>query len=52
VAGRLVEGETGLGFLLDQQEFAVALDDGGDGDIGFPDHGARRQSVILPADFG
>jgi len=38
MAGRLVEGQASLGFLLDQQEFSIALDDGSDGDIGFPDH--------------
>jgi hypothetical protein len=37
VPGRLVEAQAVVGFLLDQQEAAVALDQRGDGDIGFPD---------------
>jgi hypothetical protein len=47
VASRLVEGKTGLGFFLNQQEFAIALNDGGDGDIGFPDHGAHSTAKPL-----
>ena len=36
--GRLVEEAPAIGVLLDQQEAAVALDDRGHGDVGFPDH--------------
>ena len=35
--GRLVEADAVLGLLLDQQKAAVALDERGDGDVGFPD---------------
>ena len=41
VAGGLVEAAAVLGVFLDQQEAAVALDHGGDGDVGFPDHEAQ-----------
>ena len=45
LAGRLVEGEAGFGLFLDQQELSVALNDRGNGDIGFPDHdGLKRQN--------
>ena len=41
VAGRLVQADAVAGFFFDQQEFAVALDDGGNGHIGFP--GTRHE---------
>jgi hypothetical protein len=47
VAGRLVEADAVVGFLLDQQEAAVALDQRGDGDIGFPD--AIHPRILAPA---
>ena len=52
--GRLIEGQTGFGFFLNQQELAVALDNSGDGDIRFPDHRdlPKAKTIILPADFG
>ena len=34
VTGRLVEAQAFGGFLFHQQKFAVALDDGGDDDVG------------------
>jgi hypothetical protein len=49
VTGRLIESQPGFGFFLDQQKFAVAHDDCGNGDIGFPDHG-EAQSAMSMAD--
>ena len=40
VSGRLVEADAVAGLFFHQQEFSVALNDGGDGDVGFPDHDA------------
>ena len=40
VPGRLIKELASCGVLLDQQEAAIALDDGGYGDAGFPDNGA------------
>jgi hypothetical protein len=37
MAGWLVELDAVVGVFLDQQEFAVLLDDSGDDDVGFPD---------------
>ncbi|MNT62445.1 hypothetical protein D3C72_2001660 [compost metagenome] len=43
VAGGVVELEAVGGFFLDQQKAAIALDEGGHGDVGFPavGHGAH-----------
>ena len=51
VAGRVVELQAVAGSLLDQQEAAVALDDGGDGDVGFPAdvHGGRLSAAPAAA---
>jgi hypothetical protein len=38
MAGRLIEGQPDIGLLLDQQEFAVTLDDSSNRNVGFPDH--------------
>ena len=47
VPGRLIESQAGFGFLLDQKEFAVALDDGGNSHMGFPDHGEAQTAKAL-----
>ena len=36
VAGRVVQAQAVLRVFLDQQELAIAFDDGGNGDTGFP----------------
>ena len=51
VTGRLVQANAFRGLLLDQQEAAVALDDGGHGDRRFPGHlhsflGRRRRALL------
>src|SRR5574340_909869 len=38
MSGRLVEAQSLRGFLLHQQKFTIAFNDGGDSDVGFPDH--------------
>ncbi len=43
VAGRLVEHPFTVRLFFDQQKFPVALDDGRDHDIRFPDHGVILQ---------
>jgi hypothetical protein len=47
MARRLIEGQPDLGFLLDQQELAVALNDGGNSDMGFPDHTQAQSAKAL-----
>ena len=47
MAGRLVEGQPDLGFLLDQQELAVATNNGGNGNVGFPDHDKTQAAKAL-----
>ena len=47
MAGRLVEGQADLGFLLDQQELAVATNNGGNGNVGFPDHDKTQAAKAL-----
>ena len=37
VPGGLVVAHAAFSFLFDQKEAAIALDDGGNGDIGFPE---------------
>ena len=39
MAGGLIEHQAAGDAFLDHEEAAVALDDGGDGDIGIPAHG-------------
>ena len=46
VARRLVDANAVLGFLFDQQETAVALDQRGDGDIRLP--GALHACILAP----
>jgi hypothetical protein len=54
MTGRLIEGQTGVSLLLNQQKFTVAHDNGSDSDIRFPDHGESSigKSVILTSEFG
>jgi hypothetical protein len=47
MTGRLVESEAGIGLFLDQQKLAVALNDGGNGHMGFPDHGKAQSAKAL-----
>ena len=47
MARRLIEHQAVVGFFLDQEKSPVALDDGGNGDIGFPDH-----CVVAQTSFG
>ena len=53
VSGRLIEPDSFVGLFLDQQKRAVALDDGGDGDMGLPnhddDHGFRKAPILPPS---
>ena len=62
MSGRLVETHALRGFFLNQQEFSIALDDGGDSDVGFPDHflepvsvgfmpGKNKKGRVAPAFF-
>ena len=41
----LVQHHAAAGAFLDEQEMTVALDDGGHGDVGFPDHGLHYSGV-------
>src|SRR5574340_172265 len=52
--GRLVEAHPLRGFFLNQQKFSIALDDGGDGDVRFPDHFSfyqNKKGRVAPAFF-
>ena len=47
VPGGLVEHHAAAGALLDEQELAVALGDGGDGHVGLPGHARQYRQPEL-----